>query len=162
MAVTYLIAGSNLGDRLDYIQRSILRMKEWGTLLENSCLYESEPWGFHHEQWFLNQVFALETALSPEDLLLNIHSCENQMGRNRSGAGYLPRTIDIDILFYGKVILQSDTLILPHPQIAHRKFVLIPMAEIAPGYVHPVLGKTMWEMLTECKDTCQVNKYSLK
>ncbi len=155
MEISYLILGSNMGDRMDYIRRGIALLgSSLGTITEMSSVYESEPWGFDHPTWFLNQVVALETNLDAEELLEGTQRIEQELGRIRMHtAGYQARTIDIDILLYGNDVINISGLVIPHPRMAGRMFVLKPMAEIAPKLMHPVLGQTMEYLRNHCVDT---------
>jgi len=149
----YFSLGSNLGDRADNLGRCIhLISKNIGTVSKRSGIYESEPWGYESENYFYNLCIEVKTALKPLDLLKNIIRIERRSGRRRSGSGYADRVIDIDLLFFDHVVLETPRLILPHPGIPHRKFVLMPLAEIVPGFVHPVLKKPVAEILEETDD----------
>ncbi|PJC37502.1 2-amino-4-hydroxy-6-hydroxymethyldihydropteridine diphosphokinase [Candidatus Peregrinibacteria bacterium CG_4_9_14_0_2_um_filter_53_11] len=166
MAEVILSLGSNQGDREASLAQALALLP-----LENlklSRLYRSEPWGeVEGEGEFLNQVVSVSTRLSPEDLLEEIKLVEQKLGRTRpdavplqglpagpkkSGRHYLPRPIDIDILFYDTLIYSSSHLTIPHPLIAERRFVLLPLAELLPEYQHPVLKKTLRQLLNECED----------
>lgn len=156
MSLVYLILGGNRGNRREIIASAIdLVTSKIGPKISASSLYESEPWGFTSEL-FVNQVIAIETNMSPEDILTASQQIEAQLGRIRNGEGYEARTIDIDLLYYDSVILESPGLTIPHPRIADRRFVLVPLAEIAPGYSDPLSGKTVIEMLRDCTDPSKV------
>ena len=160
MEKAYLQTGSNLGDRLAALDKArILLNGEVGPIVESSSIYETEPWGFTSQDMFLNQVLVLETSLAPDELLDRILALERLMGRNRSGESYTSRIIDIDILFYDEITLHAKNLIIPHRHIEDRMFTLVPLAELAPDFVHPVLKMTMRELLLECKDTLLVRIY---
>jgi len=161
MEISYLMLGGNVGDRMDYLYQSIdLLRRDAGQIVAMSAIYESEPWGFDHQQWFLNQVVVVETDLSPLLLLKQIQHIEQTLGRLREGDGYQPRTIDIDILLYGNLVINTPELVIPHPRMAGRMFVLQPMAELAPDMEHPVLHRTMEYLREHCADRKQVRKYS--
>lgn len=153
--IVYLGLGTNLGDREAYLKKAVAMIGEnIGGVVSCSSVYETEPWGFRSENQFLNAVVKVRTELNPPGLLGRILMIEAQLGRLREGeaTGYKSRTIDIDILLYGYETVKKKTLQIPHPRIPDRKFVLVPLCEISPEAVHPVLKKTMAELLEECKD----------
>lgn len=159
MALVYLSLGSNLGDRELILNNACSFLSELGIeITERSKLYESEPWGFDSPGWFYNEVVICSTSLSPNDLLLKISHCENQLGRKRdtSYSGYQSRTIDIDILFYDSNVIEEEFLIVPHPRLHERNFVLYPLNDLSPGFMHPVLNKTVNQLLRDSKDTTKV------
>ena len=157
MAIAYLMLGSNLGDKQNNLQLAREAIsKSAGKILVISSVYESEPWGFTHTENFFNQIIILESSLKPEELLQNILGTELGMGRVRNSKEYEARIIDIDILFFDNLIYNSETLIIPHPRIAERRFVLLPMLEIAAELVHPVTERTMWQMYRACEDQLSV------
>ena len=154
----YLSFGSNVGDRGANIKSALKYLNDLGVKKKKlSSLYETEPWGNTNQSAFLNIAGIFETAFSPLELMNKILSIENLMGRRREKK-WEPRIIDIDILFYGNEIVNANGLIIPHPETEKRKFVLIPLAEIASEFIHPVLKKTMRELLNECKDSLSVIK----
>ena len=132
-----------------------------GAVMHCSHRYQTKAWGFESENDFSNQAVEVSTDLSPEELLDEIHSIEHELGRDRqqeaaekaaTGARYTSRTIDIDIMFYDNEVIATERLQIPHPRMAEREFALVPMAEIARDKVHPVMGKTLVELLNELKD----------
>ncbi|MCK9640604.1 MAG: 2-amino-4-hydroxy-6-hydroxymethyldihydropteridine diphosphokinase [Prolixibacteraceae bacterium] len=156
MSLVYLILGGNQGNRGEIIESAIdLVTSKIGQKSVASSLYESESWGFSSEL-FLNQVIAIETNMSPDEILITCQQIEVQLGRIRKGAGYEARTIDIDLLYYNSIVLKSPDLTIPHPRIADRRFVLVPLAEIAPDYKDPISGKKVIEMLQDCTDPSKV------
>jgi len=150
--------GSNLGDRFEALQRALeLIREEAGEITAASSVWETEPWGFEADEQFLNMVIVIETRLEPKRLLQLFRSIEGRMGRKKSGGGkYESRIIDIDILFWEGRVISLPGLEVPHPKIAGRRFVLEPLAEVAPAAVHPVTGLTVTEMLQLCDDNSDV------
>ncbi len=149
----YLGLGSNLGDRIENLQKAL----ESFSVLAQSSFFETEPVDFLEQPWFLNAAVNIHTNLPPHDLLAFCQDVERKLGRVRK-VPKGPRLIDIDILFYEDQILTTPSLVLPHPQIPNRRFVLEPMNEIAANFVHPVLQKTISELLLDCKDESAVRK----
>lgn len=146
-----------MGDTHDYLNRAIgLIDSRIGTIVQSSGIYQSEPWGLECSQWFLNQVVAVETELEPHAVLERCLQIESELGRTRSGNGYEPRTIDIDIIFFGHQIISQPDLQVPHPLMHRRNFVLCPLCEIAADFVHPVFEKTVRQLLAECDDKSAV------
>ena len=152
--------GSNVGDRVDFCDRAVtlLSLLPHSRLLGVSLLYETEPVRDRidpGEGWFLNGVVQLETHITPRSLLTTLQEIERSLGRDdddRSG----PRTIDLDILFYGEHVIKEPGLTVPHPRLHQRRFVLMPMNELDPLWVHPTLARSMTQLLTETKDQSQV------
>jgi 2-amino-4-hydroxy-6-hydroxymethyldihydropteridine diphosphokinase len=143
----YLSLGSNIGDRQSNLQTAIERLAAPRLrILRTSPIYETEPVGYTPQRWFLNQVAEAETELFPMQLLSRIGKIERALGRERTLPNG-PRTIDIDILLYGKTVVHSATLEIPHPRLAQRRFVLAPLADLAPDLRHPVTRLTVREML---------------
>ena len=157
MKLTYLSLGSNLGQRdlhLEEAQKQIQR--RIGRLERVSRFYESEPWGYSSANRFYNCCVSLQTNMEPLKLMKLLLDIEREMGRHRAGTGYSDRIIDIDLLFYGNIKLDHPDLTLPHPSMGDRRFVLAPLAEIAPDLIHPVTGLSIAEMLRVCADQSEV------
>lgn len=166
MAIVYLGIGSNSGDRLGNIQQATVLLKdtEHITLVQTSSLYETEPYGFKDQPWFINAAIEIHTPLTPYELLKECQRIEAQLGRVRqTGAPkWGPRTIDIDILFYNNEIITTDVLTIPHSEIQNRAFVLVPLLELIPDYVHPVLEKTLLELHDELECPEEVYLYGTR
>lgn len=159
MNKVYLIIGSNLGDKFNNIEQANRQIGlRIGKILNSSSVYETEPWGIREQPQFLNLVLYLETNLKPLEILKEIDFIENALGRKK-GKKWGARIIDIDILFFNDLIFKSGDLIIPHPSILERMFVLRPIAEIAADLVHPVLKKDIQELLKDCKDTLSVKEF---
>ena len=143
----YLSLGTNLGDRLANLLNAITYLPPKVNPVVRSSIYESAPWGYSDQPAFLNQIIKGATDLEPLDLLAFFKSTEVQMGRQETFR-FGPRLIDLDILFYDELVLETPTLTIPHPRIAERAFILVPLAEIAPELIHPVLGKSIQQLKT--------------
>ena len=146
MAIVYLSLGSNIGDRVGYIQQatSLLSANENINIVATSSFYETEPWGMESKNWFVNAVIQVTTSLSPEQLLDECQRIETLLGRpSTRSQEYSDRTVDIDIIFYDKLIMNTDRLTIPHKHFHKRVFMLVPMLEIAEDFVHPFFGKTV-------------------
>jgi 2-amino-4-hydroxy-6-hydroxymethyldihydropteridine diphosphokinase len=158
MIKTFLSLGTNLGNKEANLSATIAEIEEnIGNISLSSGIYETEAWGFECESNFLNQVIMVETNLKPSQLINFCLNIEKKMGRERKSSGnYESRIIDIDILFYGDSIVNEDKLFIPHPLLQNRKFILKPLHEIAPDFIHPVLGKSISRLLEECTDTGEV------
>jgi len=146
--LAYLSLGSNLGDRDRYLREAIRRLRSLGRVPAISSLYETQPVDLTAQPWFLNCALALETAASPAQLMGQLLAIESAMGRQRIQKKG-PRTIDLDILFFGDLVVNTPALKIPHPAMQERRFVLAPLAEIAPLAIHPLLNKTIQELLEE-------------
>jgi 2-amino-4-hydroxy-6-hydroxymethyldihydropteridine diphosphokinase len=160
MNKAYLLTGSNIGDR----QLALTKAREaieynCGKIIRVSSVYETAAWGNENQAAFLNQALEIETDLSAEKLLKNILQCEEMLGRKRE-VQYGPRIIDIDILFFEDEVIQLDGLKIPHPRMQYRRFVLVPLNEIAGEFIHPVFHKSVSELLGECTDPLSVNKFN--
>ena len=161
METCYILFGSNKGDKKGIFDLACLYINNrCGRIVQVSSSYESEPWGFDAEEWFLNRVIVVETGLTPEGLLRQLLEIEHELGRERhpEAGGYVSRTADLDILYYGDRIILTDTLTVPHPRLHRRRFALLPLCEVAPDLVHPALGLTQTELLKRCPDTLMVRK----
>lgn len=147
----YLGLGSNLGDRAGFLRQARASLPPEVNLLCASSIYETPPWGYTDQPAFLNQVIEVETGLEPEELLAKLKAVEKVLGRVKNFR-YGPRCIDLDILFYGNRIFQSNQLTIPHPALAERAFVLVPMHELNPDFIHPQLKKSIAELLAVLDD----------
>lgn len=147
--IIYLALGTNMGNRVQNLKDAIAALSPQMEVKAKSHIYETPPWGYEDQPWFLNQVLKVQTYLAPEPLLKHIKRLETALGRKvsfRNG----PRLIDIDILFYDDLVLDTPLLTLPHPRLHERGFVLLPMMDLAPDFVHPVMQKSVREMLASC------------
>jgi 2-amino-4-hydroxy-6-hydroxymethyldihydropteridine diphosphokinase len=148
----FLSLGSNMGNKLNSLQNAVFRLGSLGEIQQISPVYKSPSWGFEADP-FLNACIEIRTGLTPENILGKILDIEAGMGRERKAEeGYQSRTIDIDLLYYGNKIIRTAALTVPHPQLQERKFVLKPLADIAPQWYHPVLGKDSRNLLQQCRD----------
>lgn len=158
-ANVFLGLGSNIGDRLFHLHQAINMIEErLGNILAKSGIYETEPWGNRNQDSFLNMVVQVTVSLTAAETLNILKEIELQMGRKKK-IHWGPRIIDIDILFFNNEIFKEANLEVPHPQIAQRLFVLRPLSEIAPEYVHPVFNKKMIDLLSDCSDSSIVTLY---
>ena len=156
MNTVYILTGGNLGDRLANLQKAKECLgEETGSIVSSSSIYETEAWGNNDQPDFYNQVHIIITKLSAEEMMGKILKIEEEMGRVRTFKN-ASRTIDIDILFFNDDVINKKDLIIPHPEINNRRFVLIPLDELSPELVHPVSGKTIDDLLSTCKDTLSV------
>ena len=146
--IVYVALGSNLGERLVNLQNASDALPPAVQIQERSPVYETPPWGYLDQPLFLNQVVKAETALPPSDLLAYLKNVESQMGREITHK-YGPRLVDLDIIFYGDLILDTPKLTIPHPHLADRAFVLLPLADLDPGLRHPITNLTVGEMLVD-------------
>ncbi len=150
MTKVYLSTGSNLGDRLASLQLAVEALNNYPgiSVLRVSPVYETEPWGYLDQPHFLNQVVEIETEIPPADLLPVMKHLEKDMGRVPNFKNG-PRVIDVDIILYGNQIVEQDGITIPHPSIAQRAFVLAPLADLIPHYIHPKLGVTITQLMEE-------------
>ena len=156
MAKVYLLTGGNVGDSLKTLQKANGLIEERvGSIVKSSSIYKTAAWGKTDQDDFLNQVLEVDTTLSPENLMDSLLKIEIDLGRQRFEK-YGPRIIDLDILFYDDLVLESEWLTIPHPQIRFRRFVLQPLNELEPELIHPVLQKTIGVLLDECPDLLEV------
>ncbi len=153
MKIVFLGIGTNLGSREINLGKAIERIGESiGPVIESSSIYETEPWGFQANEEFLNQVVKVRTDLNPSGLLGRILMIESLLGRIRGEKRYESRLIDIDILLYDDIIVDEESLKIPHPLMHQRRFVLVPLCELAPDMIHPVLKKSFADLLEICED----------
>ncbi len=160
MSTAYLCLGSNLGDREKNLTRALSLLSQEVKLERVSSIYETEPVGYKEQPFFLNLVCRITTNLDPGELLHLAKNIENKMGRIPSGQINSPRPIDIDILFYNNKIMKTQDLTIPHPRLADRAFVLIPLAEIAPKLIHPKLGENIAKLASNVQGCNGVRKYT--
>ena len=156
---SFVLMGSNMGDRVAILNEAVEMIKNrCGKIVKKSSCYESEPWGFDTEQNFINQAICVETDMSAHDFLKSLLKIEAELGRVRKEGvvGYQSRPIDLDVIYYGDMVNDDEMLVLPHPRLHLRRFVLKPLCDIAPDFVHPVLIKTNKELLDECVDSLGV------
>jgi 2-amino-4-hydroxy-6-hydroxymethyldihydropteridine diphosphokinase len=162
MNKAYLLTGGNLGNRAAYLSEArALIITRCGEISKKSSLYETEAWGKSDQPAFLNQALEIKTALNAKQLMRRILKIEKSIGRTRKEK-LGPRIIDIDILFYEDEIHQLPFLNIPHPEIQNRRFALMPLAEINPELIHPVLKKTITQLLEECTDKLEVKQITEK
>lgn len=156
----FLSLGSNRGNRVAQIERAFTLLEQAGVcIVRRSSLFETEPIGFHDQHWFLNCVIEAQTSLMPRQLLRATQRIERALGRRRESVRNAPRNIDIDVLLFGVTVMRTAELEIPHPRIAERRFVLAPLAEIAPSLRLPVLHLTALELLAATPDRSQVRKF---
>jgi 2-amino-4-hydroxy-6-hydroxymethyldihydropteridine diphosphokinase len=152
-----LLLGVNLGHRERQLERAREHLAACGKITRQSAVYETAAWGLEDQPAFLNQVILLDTFLEPLALLDALQQIEHALGRERHDK-WAARTMDIDVLFVDQLISKTDRLELPHPHLAHRRFTLVPLAEVLPEFVHPVLQKNITTLLAECTDALAVRK----
>lgn len=162
MKKIFLSLGSNIEPREKYLAEAQRKITESiGKLVQRSKLYESEPVDFNANQHFLNRILILSSRLSGTEILNQIQIIEQELGRKRSTKGYSSRTIDIDILYFNNEIIKTKALIIPHPRLHERNFTLIPLAAIAPDFIHPVLKLDSRKLLEVCLDSSEVTVFKI-
>lgn len=165
MAIAYLCLGSNIGDKVAYLQQAVKMLTETQevTVVRSSAFYETEPWGQKDLEWFVNTVIEVKTKLPPRELLNLCKKIEKQMGReDNPKTGYSNRNIDIDILFYGDLIVNEKDLIIPHEHLHERAFALVPLLELIPDYEHPKYGKSLLQLHEELETFDDVFLYGTR
>ena len=161
METCYVLFGSNMGDKEQIFEEACLLINNrCGMVVKVSGSYESEPWGFKADEWFLNRLIVVETGLEPEVLMEKLLGIESELGRVRHPEihGYTSRMIDLDILYYGNRVVNTASLMVPHPRLQFRRFAIMPLCEVAPDFVHPILNLTQLELLLHCPDQTVVRK----
>jgi 2-amino-4-hydroxy-6-hydroxymethyldihydropteridine diphosphokinase len=157
MNKVFLGIGTNLGNRKANLRKALEMIgKHIGTVINSSSVYETAPWGFDSEDDFLNMVVMVETTHTPSEIMKKINTIESMLGRERNQDRYSSRVIDIDILLYDDLVINENGLKIPHPLMHERKFVLVPLCELAPDLIHPVFGKSMSNLLEECRDRSKI------
>lgn len=160
MNKVFLLLGANLGNPATQLAKALDKIEsQVGKIEVCSSLYESEAWGVTDQPTFLNQVALVSTSLPPLDILDTIQTIENNLGRVRLSK-WGARVIDIDILYFNHDCIQHERLVVPHPYLPDRRFVLVPLSEIAPSFTHPKLGLTTIDLLTQCEDSLDVHLYN--
>jgi 2-amino-4-hydroxy-6-hydroxymethyldihydropteridine diphosphokinase len=154
----YIGLGSNMGNKIEACRKALVLLARAGRITAVSSFYATEPIGYPDQEEFINAVVELETELSPMALLASCHVIEDELGRRRL-MHWGPRTVDLDILLYGSQVIENSELSVPHPLMAVRRFVLVPLCEIAPQAVHPVLHKTAEQLLRKLEDPYRVKRY---
>ena len=150
MTRCYILFGSNQGDKQALLERACtLINNRCGMLVERSSAYTTEPWGFEAEEWFLNELLVVETELTPDELMDKLLEIEAELGRVRhpEKEGYCSRTVDLDILYFGDRIINTEKVTVPHPRLHLRKFALMPLCEIIPDFLHPIFNLSQTQLL---------------
>lgn len=150
--------GSNMGEKVRLISEAVAIIAQLGTIEKLSSLYKTQPWGNEAQDFFLNMVLTMKTGFEPRDLLGKLMQIEAVIGKEKK-KHWGPRKIDLDILYFGQKIILDNSLIIPHPFLHLRNFVLVPMNEIAPDFLHPIFRKTTKELLEQCPDDSKVEMY---
>jgi len=162
MTDVYLLLGTNIGKRKENIFLAEQEIgKSMGRIITKSSVYESPSWGYDSENSFLNRTISIKTSKEPVELLAIIKVIESSMGRIKKSKQYEDRLIDIDILFYGNERITAKELIIPHPSLHLRRFTLVPLSEIAGEFVHPVMHKTIIQLLADCGDNSKLEKFPI-
>jgi 2-amino-4-hydroxy-6-hydroxymethyldihydropteridine diphosphokinase len=158
----FILLGSNLGDRQAILSSARQAIQaQCGKILKLSHLYETAPWGFESNNWFLNQVIEIESVMDATPLLNRLLEIEKNLGRIRTSMQYSSRNIDIDLLYFGDEVINSAQLEVPHPRLHLRKFTLLPLCEIAANFMHPLLQKTQLELLQQVADESVVRRLDI-
>ena len=165
MALIYLCLGSNKDDRVGLIQQAtrLLSAEDKIRIIRTSTMYETEPWGNKPQEWFINGIIEAKTKLSPAELLELCNSVERQLGRDRTKEDrWSERAIDIDILFYDDLVIDTEELRIPHQHLHQRAFAIVPLLELIPDFVHPIYDKTLLELHDEIEDPEDVFLYGTR
>ncbi len=165
MPIAYLCLGSNIEDRVGYIQQATRLLVESGviSLIRTSALYETEPWGNKDQNWFLNAIIEVKTKLEPQELLNHCLAIEKKLGRDRTNQEHWgARVIDIDILLYGSQIIETNDLIIPHEHLHERAFALVPLLELIPDYIHPKLKISLMDLYERLEEPEDVYLYGTR
>jgi len=166
MSIAYIGLGSNIGDRIGYIQQAykLLADTDGIEIMNTSSLYETEPVGFTEQEWFINAVIEAKSTLKPNELMHQCQRIERQLGRNRlsNEPQWSARTIDLDILLYENEIIAKNNLQIPHPRLHQRAFALVPLLELVPDLVHPVINKTILEIHNDLPNPEEVYLYGTR
>lgn len=165
MNTAYICAGSNIGDRIGFLQQAnnLLNYTQGIKVIDSSSIYETEPVGYKDQEWFANAVLQISTTLTPEELLQECMRIEKQLGRTRSPENrWGPRTLDLDILFYDNKIISEDTLQIPHPRMHERAYALVPMLELDPDFLHPIIEKSISDLHSELEEPEEVYLYGTR
>lgn len=157
----YLLLGSNEGDRIDWMQRCMVRLQQTcGDIISRSAIYQTAAWGLEDQPDFLNMAVGMETNLSPQELLDCIQQIEKELGRQRD-VKWGQRTLDIDLLLYNNEVIDLPELNIPHPFMQDRRFVLVPLNDIAGEVMHPIFNISIASMLADCKDPLEVKMFAI-